>query len=220
MDIFLNKAKQFPNATSSLLNILWKNSTHFINYHHGSFCFSQGYILGYILGFVCGWPIADKIGRKNGIVYGSGIRFIGTLLLFLLEFETAKYINPLIGFTLGLYYGLLSIIGYMFIYETSPKYCTSQINLGALPVLAFYLLTKYFIECFSSIVTLSSYFSQNNYLTIVLSLAAGILQLALLLKFCPESPSFTIIQRHQYKEAKQSKQNYNLDEFKKKLRIK
>lgn len=106
----------------------------------------------------------------------------------------------------GFYSGLSYFIGILYVYEISAK---SSSKIGSLSALAFYFLLKSSFDYFASFLIV--YYdpvkgSVKSSVTLGLVLILmGLIQIFILIKFCPESPSFLVVQRNKREKAKRGK---------------
>lgn len=105
----------------------------------------------------------------------------------------------------GFHSGLSTVLGILYVFELAPK--SSKVH--SLSIMAFYMFLKLGAEYIVSLTVPPMLYNPMNYWVWtssgILSLLAGLGQIALLMKFCSEPPSFLVLQKRNTEKAKKGK---------------
>ena len=143
--------------------------------------------------FAC--KIADRIGRRNTLLINNSFVFTGIFLMTFARFINFYPMLPIGRLIVGCSSGIASAIVPLYITEIAP--ITKRGTLGSV-----HQLTFTFSNFISTIFGLPQIFGNSNYWPCIFAgaLLPAAIQL-LILPLCPESPKFTLLNRHDVNKA-------------------
>lgn len=202
------------NPNREVLTELWNNC--------GGYYWEWKYgwgMVGRLVGCIAAWPLADRVGRKQALIYSNIFRIIAVCIEFLGIFisysekpcKSQNCIGILDYFFCAmvlseeLHSGLGSVLGILYIYEVSPR-PSYKTAVASAPVLALHFAVGTGLDFVIVWIIPEMTVHPVNYSVWIcngsVSLTVTILQSWILSKYFPESPGFLAVQQAKVFESK------------------